>query len=307
MASLSIKELSKRNNFQTFVYRIGIGQGFYIKNTDILIKLNKSILNDINSLEDLVIYKKGNSIQLPTEDNNYIPLNMLYKDSDFSTRTQYSTAKQDEQIEELSYLINQIKESSVLGYVPIKITNEIYKVVSVKSLNNKSKADFCLTTIDGIDIGFVSHKHGSSPKDFQQWSGTSKRFQSEIFDHKETQSFIKELTNIFNETLPPASTVARKIQDTRLKHVAVFGNDYGNDYSQDNVEAVMQGNLDLKPFEGYYMLTGSHYTIKNGEDPLYGYDPVFMAVHKKDRRDHWIKNCRLTINPIGSRKIKTFI
>jgi hypothetical protein len=307
MANLSLKELEKRNNFQTFVYRIGIGQGFYVKNTDILIKLNKSILSNIDSLEDLNRYKKGKSIQLPTEDNNYIPLNMLYKDSDFSTRTQYSTAKQDEQIEKLSYLINQIKESSVLGYVPVKITDEIYKVTTVKSLNNKSKADFCLTTIDGIDIGFVSHKHGNSPRDFQQWSGTSKRFQAEIFDHEETQSFIKELTKMFDDILPPASTVARKIQDIRLKHVAVFGNDYGNDYGQDNVEAVMQGNLDLKPFEGYYVLTGSHYTIKNGQDPLYGYEPVFMAVHKKDRRDHWIKNCRLTINPIGSRKIKLFI
>ena len=218
MASLSIKELSKRNNFQTFVYRIGIGQGFYIKNTDILIKLNKSILNNIDSLEDLNKYKSGKSIQLPTEDNNYVPLNMLYKDSDFSTRTQYGTAKQDEQIENLTQIIYSLKKSSSLGYVPIKITDEVYKVVTVKTLNNKSKADFCLVTIDGLDVGFVSHKHGSSPKDFQQWSGTSKRFQPEIFDHEETQSFIKDLTKMFNDTLPPASTVARKIQDLRLFH-----------------------------------------------------------------------------------------
>jgi len=307
VAHLSIKELSKRNNFQTFMLRIAFGHGFYIVNTDIFIKLNPSILNDINDVEDLNKYKIGRSIQLPTINNDFIPLSMLYKDSDFSTRTQDTTAKQDKQISEISKQIEIIKNEIGLDYVPIKITNEIYNVSFIQPLMEKSKADFCLIDTNKNEVGFVSHKDGSSPRDFQQWSGTSFRFQEEIFNHKETQDFVNLLRIRFPDGLPPAFTVARKIKDERLKKLAVFGNDFEDSFGRNNVEAVMQGNLILRKYQDHYALFGSHYTIKNGTIPLYGYDPVFMAVHKKDRSDHWIKDCRLTINPLGSRKIKLFI
>jgi hypothetical protein len=307
VAHLSIKELSKRNNFQTFVYRIAIGQGFYLVNTDILVKLNKSILDNITCFDDLNNYKVGNSIQLPTETNDLIPLSMLYKDSDFSNRTQYTTAKQDKQINNVAIAINNIKEKTGLDYVSIKIIDQIYNIKDVKSLEDKSKADLCFIDLHGNEVGYVSHKHGISPKDFQQWSGTSKRFQQEIYDHPETKDFIYTLKTIFDDYLPPASSVARKIKDDNLKNIAVFGNDFGKEFGKNNVEAVMQGELKLFELQDYYALTGSHYTIKNGDIPLYGYEPVFMAVHKRDRSDHWIKNCRVTINPLGSRKIKLFI
>ena len=47
MASLSMKELSKRNNFNIFVKRIAIGQGFYFVGIDELIILDPSILLNI--------------------------------------------------------------------------------------------------------------------------------------------------------------------------------------------------------------------------------------------------------------------
>jgi hypothetical protein len=307
MANLSIKELSKRNNFQTFVYRIAVGQGFYVVNADLLIKLNKSILNNISDINDLNKYKIGKSIQLPTENGDLIPLSYLYKDSDFSSRTQFTTIKQDEQVANLEYKINEVKTVTKMNYVPIKVIDTIYNVSLVHDLGDKSKADFVLIDNNGEEVCFISHKHGIRPKDFQQWSGTSRRFQQEIFDHPETQSFISELKNRFNDVLPPATTVARKIKDDRLKKLAVFGNDFGNNFNKNNVSAVMQGKLELIKYDNYYELIGSHYTIKNGDIPLYGYEPVFMAVHKKYRRDHWIKNCRVTINPLGSRKIKLFI
>lgn len=307
MASLSLNELSKRNNFQTFVYRIAVGQGFYIVKSDILIKLHPSILENINDLCDLEKYKVGKSIQLPTVTDDFIPLSMLYKDSDFSSRTQNTTAKQDEQIQSLKNEIEKIKQQHDVKYVSINVANTVYDIKTISSLNDKSKADFCLIDKDDNEVCFISHKHGISPRDFQQWSGTSKRFQQEIFDHPETQDFIHLMQHKFNDGLPTASSVARKIQDVRLKNIAVFGNDFGKEFGKNNVNAVMQGILRLTNDSDFFTLSGSHYTIKNGDTPLYGYEPVFMAVHKKDRSDHWIKNCRITINPIGSRKIKTFL
>ena len=307
MANLSIKELSKRNNFQTFIMRIAFGRGFYIVGTDIFIKLNQSILTNVIDVDDLNKYKIGRSIQLPTINNDFIPLSMLYKDSDFSTRTQDTTAKQDKEINNIANTINDIKEKTGLDYVSVKVSDSIYNIKSIKRLEDKSKADFCFIDINDKEVGFVSHKDGNSPKSFQQWSGTSHRFQPEIFDHPETKQFIKALKERFVNGLPPASTVARRIVDERLKKIAVFGNNFGMDFDRDNVEAVMQGELKLGKYQDYYILFASHYTIKNGNLPEYGYDPVFMAVHKKDRSDHWIKDCRLTINPLGSRKIKLFV
>lgn len=307
MAKLSLKELQKRNNFYIFAKRISIGQGFYVIGNDKLVILHPNILENILDIQDLNKYKINNSIVLPTVDGEVIKLSSLYKDSEFANRTQNSTARQDEEIFNLALMMDTIKEQTKKDYVTIKIVNNIYNVTSIKVLGDKSKADFCFMDLENKRVGFVSHKYGTSPKDFQQWSGTSKRFQHQIAIHPETISFISDLKELFKDGCPRASTVARKITDSELKKVAVFGNEFGLNFSKDNVEAVMQGELALEPSGEAFVLSGSHYTIPNGELPLYGYDPVFMAVHKKDRADHWIQNCRVTINPIGSRKIKQFI
>lgn len=307
MANLSIKELSKRNNFYIFTKRISIGQGFYIVGKDKLVLLDPSILNNLECLEDLEKYNSGRSIILPTIDNNKVKLSSLYKDSEFSNRTQNTTMQQDIQVSSISNQIENIKQSTNKNFVRIRIGNEYYNVISVVDSPFGYKSDFNFIDVDGKYVGFVSHKHGNSPRDFQQWSGTSKRFQELIFNHPETQSFIKELVLRFSDGLPSASSVARKIIDQNLKMMACFGTDYGSEFGLNNVNAIMQGNLLLKNQGDCYLLKGSHNVILNSNLPDYSYEPVFIAVHKKDRSDHGIKDARITINPIGGRRIKDFI
>lgn len=307
MANLSIKELSKRNNFYIFAKRISIGQGFYITGQDKLVLLDPSILNELNSLDDLEKYNNGRSIILPTIDNSKVKLSNLYKDSEFSNRTQDTTMQQDIQVKSIANQIENIKSSTNKNFVRLRVGNEYYDVVSVIDSPFGCKSDFNFIDTSGNYVGFISHKHGNSPRDFQQWSGTSKRFQEQIFNHPETQSFIKELVYRFENGLPSASSVARKIIDQKLKMMACFGSDYGLDFGLNNVNAIMQGNLLLKNQGDCYLLKGSHNVILNSSLPDYSYEPVFIAVHKKDRSDHGIKDARVTINPIGGRKIKDFI
>jgi len=307
MANLSIKELSKRNNFYIFVKRISIGQGFYVVGQDRLILLDPSILNSLDSLDDLEKYNNGRSIILPTINNNKIKLSNLYKDSEFSNRTQDTTMQQDIQVKSVANQIENIKNSTNKKFVKIRIGNQYYEIVSIIDSPFGSKSDFNFIDIHGNYVGFISHKYGNSPKDFQQWSGTSKRFQEVIFNHAETQSFIKELAGRFDTGLSSTSSVARKIIDEELKMMACFGIDYGKNFGLNNVNAIMQGNLILKNQGDCYLLKGSHNVIQNGTVPDYSYEPVFIAVHKKDRSDHGIKDARVTINPIGGRKIKDFI
>jgi hypothetical protein len=306
MASLSMKELSKRNNFSIFTKRISIGQGFYLVGMDELILLDTSILENIDDLEGLRYYEEKNSILLPTRGGHKIKLTNLYKDSEFSNRTQNTTIKQDLEVYSLSHKLEEIKKQTNKPYVDVRVSETIYRVVSVLSSPFGYKSDFHFIDIDGNHVMHVSHKYGNSARDFQQWSGTSKRFQQRIFDHPETASFISALQNLGSE-LPKASTVARRISDDVLKQLSIYGTDFGSEFGLNNVEAVLQGNLSLKNIGDCYMLIASHHCLRNPVVPSLNYEPVFLAVHKKDRSDHGIKNARITINPIGGRRIKQFI
>ena len=306
MASLSLKELSKRNNFNIFVKRIAIGQGFYLVGVDELILLDPSILVQIDDLNGLKYYEDKNSILLPTKDGNKIKLTSLYKDSEFSNRTQNTTVKQDLEVYNLNNKLQEIKKNTNKNYVNVRVNNIVCSVVSVVNSPFGYKSDFHFVDTKGVDVFHISHKYGNTPRDFQQWSGTSKRFQKLIFEHPETQDFIKTITST-NQELPKATTVARRINDDRLKQMAIFGVDFGSATGLNNVTTVMQGNLHFKNIGDCYMLIASDNTINNPNVPSDSYEPVFLAVHKKDRSDHGIKNARITISPLGGRRIKQFI
>ena len=225
MASLSMKELSKRNNFNIFVKRIAIGQGFYFVGIDELIILDPSILLNIEDLNGLNYYKEKKSILLPTKNGNRVKLTDLYKDSEFSNRSQNTTIKQDLEVYSLNNKLQEIKKRTNKQYVNVRLNNIIHPVVSVVDSSFKHKSDFNFIDINGNDIFYISHKDGRTPKDFQQWSGTSKKFQKSIFEHPETQSFISTIKTMGFE-LPRATTIARRINSDFLKQMAIYGYEF---------------------------------------------------------------------------------
>jgi len=306
MASLSMKELSKRNNFNIFVKRIAIGQGFYLVGVDELIILDPSILLKIEDLHGLNYYKEKQSIILPVKNGSKVKLTNLYKDSEFSNRSQNTTIKQDLEVYSLNNKLQEIKKRTNKKYVNVRLNNIIYPVVSVVDSSFKHKSDFNFIDVNGNNIFYISHKDGRTPRDFQQWSGTSKKFQKSIFEHPETQNFISTI-KLMGSELPRATTIARRINSDFLKQMAIYGINFGNTTGLDNVDAVLQGTLSFKNIGDCYMLTASNSVINNPQVPSESYEPIFLAVHKKDRSDHGIKNARITISPIGGRSIKQFI
>jgi hypothetical protein len=173
MARLSMKELSKRNNFNIFTKRISIGQGFYVVGMDELILLDTSILDNIDDLDGLRHYEDKNSILLPTKGGDKIKLTSLYKDSEFSNRTQNTTIKQDLEVYSLNNKLQEIKKRTNKQYVNVRLNNIIHPVVSVVDSSFKHKSDFNFIDVNGNNIFYISHKDGRTPKDFQQCSSAT--------------------------------------------------------------------------------------------------------------------------------------
>ena len=108
---------------------------------------------------------------------------------------------------------------------------------------------------------------------------------------------------MFPTGMPNATTVGRKISSSKLKKMAVYGQDVGNGSTGiNNVDIVLQGPVKLKKVGSYYEVTSSFKPSVRGQ-----YEPILLAVYKGDRSDHGIKGARITINPLGGRTVKEYV
>lgn len=307
MASLSVPELTKRNNFIIFTSRIRNGKEFKLNDgSGKGVKLNKSLLKELTSIANFNKFKQGQSIILLTESGQNIKLTDLYKDSEFSGRTQATTAKEDAEIVRLNEKMKKIMDKSGSDFITLKVGKNIYQAGICESTPGTPKCDFHFKGQNEY-VGHVSHKAGIGPRGFQQWSGTSQRVEPTIYAHPETQAFINTLKEMFPNGMTSATTVGRKIQDEMLKKLAVYGKGFGGPVGENNVDVTMQGILDIQSRGSYYELTSSGHKLNNGDRITGSYEPILLAVYKGDRSDHGIRGARITINPIGGRTVSKFI
>lgn len=307
MATLSQAELAKRNNFNIFLTRIRTGQDFTLAESNgQKVKLDRSILTQLNSVSQLDRFKSGRSIMFPTISGQYINLSQIYKDSEFSGRTQATTAQEDAQIIRVNQQLNAIFDQTGSEIISLKVGATTYQAGLCESTPGTPKCDFHFRGVDGY-VGHVSHKAGDGARAFQQWAGTSQRSEPLIYAHPETQAFINTLQDMFPNGIPPATTVGRRIQDENLKKMAVYGSGYGGVKGENNVDVTMQGVLSIQNRGRYYELTSTGHKLNNGDRINGTYEPVFLGVYKGDRSDHGIRGARVIIQPIGGRTIQRFV
>jgi hypothetical protein len=313
MASLSTAELAKRSNLDIFLKRIKGGKPFTTANNGgKTVKIHKEYANLIKQVgleafkdkKGTILFETVNkSFSLPNTPKGYVRLSQLYKDSAFAGRTQKTTKAEDKEITSLNEQLVKIMDSTGYDYVKVKVGKNTYTVTSVTKTKGMPKADFNFVDTKGKPVGFISHKDGTSPKGFQQWSGTSQQNAKQIYNHKETQEFIKTLKGMFPDGMPNATTVGRKITSPKLKKMAVYGQDVGNGSTGvNNVDLVLQGPVKLKKVGSYYEVTSSFKPSIRGQ-----YEPILLGVYKGDRSDHGIKGARITINPLGGRTVKEYV
>ena len=309
MAGLSPAQLRKRNNFSLFRTRIASRGDFTLVEGDgQKVKIDPAVANTLRSVEDLDQYQQGQSIVFPTTLRGEVRLTQLYKDSAFSGRTQNTTAAEDAEVSSIRRKLEQIKNQLGSDFVNLQVGKNTYQVVNVESTPGTPKSDFHFRDVNGNMVGFVSHKDGSSATSIQQWGGMTPRGEPMIAAHPETQAFVQTCQAKFGNSMPRATTVARKIKDNRLKMMAVYGSGFGGGLSIQNVDVLLQGSVNVtRTGVGRYKLVASANTHSNG-DPIGGaYEPVFMCIYKGDRDNYGIKNARMVISGKGGRSIKEYV
>ena len=309
MAGLSPAQLRKRNNFSLFRTRIASRGDFtLVEGNGQKVKIDPAVANTLRSVEDLNQYQQGQSIVFPTTLKGEVRLTQLYKDSAFSGRTQNTTAAEDAEVSSIRRKLEQIKNQLGSDFVNLQVGKNTYQVVNVESTPGTPKSDFHFRDRNGNMVGFVSHKDGSSATAIQQWGGMTPRGEPMIAAHPETQAFVQTCQAKFGNSMPRATTVARKIKDNRLKMMAVYGSGFGGGLSIQNVDVLLQGSVNVtRTGVGRYKLVASANTHSNG-DPISGaYEPVFMCIYKGDRDNYGIKNARMVISGKGGRSIKEYV
>jgi hypothetical protein len=243
------------------------------------------------------------NLKLTTTDGKTHKFNELKKTSQFGGKGEGSgTAKEDKELKSLNDQLDAAKLHSISPTIPIKVGSKVYQVAQAVSTPGTPKSDFHLVDANGKEVVWISHKDGSTAKDFQQWGGVSQRGEPEINKHKETQAFIKEMKDMFPKGIPSATTVYRKITDTKLKMLSVYGNKYGGPLGRQNVSMLLQGPVKLVKQGSIYKLDSNHVHYNGQSVDGQGYDPVLMATYKGDRNNEGIIGARLSISPEKSRK-----
>lgn len=305
MANLSAKEIRKYDyRPEVFIKKIKTKSPFEITGG------KKVTLIAPKNYEKIL--RSGTAIQL-NELRFASTSGTAYKLSDFVKTPEFggkgegaSTAKEDAALMSLREQIKAAKKKEGSATINIRIGTKVYKVADAESTPGTPKSDFHLLDNAGKEVAWISHKDGSQPNDFQQWGGMTEDGEPKIFAHPETQKFIKDMLELYPKGLPSATTVARKIKSQALKNMAVYGNEYGGDFSRQNVTLMLQGSVQLSKNGSSYKITATH-THVNGEDMKGGYEPVFMAIYKGDRNNFGLKGTRVGISPLASRKIKGMV
>ena len=302
MASLTAKELFKYDWRTKIFLRKYEGNEVFELSGGIKVKLvpNKAIINAVKKGDSSTL----NAIGLLDTKGNQYAFGKLEKTAEFGGKgAGFGTTKEDIELTSLQEQILKLKNKLKSATVPIRVGNKTYNIAGAASTPGTPKSDFHLVDNDGKECVWISHKDGRSAKDIQQWGGMT---EAAIKNLPEIKKFAKDVFDKFDGVIPRATTVARKIKDSGLKNLSVYGVDYGKSLGQQNVSILIQGPVKLILFGKSYKFASNNIHL-NGDSITGEFEPVLMAMYKGDRNNFNVRGARFAIQGIGSRKITEMI
>lgn len=202
-------------------------------------------------------------------------------------------------IEDLTQQINSLVAQGNGDHIIIDINGNKQKVDGIKSTPGFPKSDFEFT-YKGQPVLFISHKAGTTAKDYQQYGGLTSMSGQMVANHPEVKAFAERIKSEWPE-MPPGKSVYRKIEDPLLKKYSLFGGDFGGEFGINNVNALYQGHMKLIPGStpNEFQIKAAHVTF-NGDVPTGPYEPILYGRFSGSRGgNHGVKNLRTGILPIA--------
>ena len=238
----------------------------------------------------------------------HIPINKINKPQ-VGRAGRHGDEKEREHLTNLQNHIKKAKKESGMDEITIHTEHGPVKVSSAEKAASKSaKADFVLKNKAGQGVRFISHKDGSTVKDFQQFGGVSA--------HKD-HPIVKKFQSTLQKHHPKGvsgQTVATRIDSSKPEHKnfiqkSMYGNGFGDStFHENNVHEIHQGPMRLEPHpngkKGHYVLKSTH-VYKNGKVPS-GVNMMIYARADKKRSDLGIHKTRVLVGPEASRKVSKF-
>jgi len=296
-APLSPTQLAKRENLALFMNMVVKGTPFLtVDGQQVRIK------NDPDTLSMISQGEWPPRKPLPLDPVGEIPWTKLQKTPEFGGKGSEHHLKKE--IAAMSSLTQQLELAKKdTPYINLIVGTNTVRAAGVRNTPGTPKSDFEIINEAGQSVAFISHKDGSTPKDFGQWGGLSK-WQTE----PEVAQFIAAVKKKFPNGVPKGNTaVMRPVEDKRLRMAAVYGHAFGNDqFGKHNVNTVLQGKLQIIPAGKVWRLVATN-EWTNGTPVTGEYIPVFCARYSGDRDDCGIPYTRLTFYPLAGRKFQELV
>jgi len=170
----------------------------------------------------------------------------------------------------------------------IKIGSFIFDgVVGVNKVSGTPKADLALVACKNkklVEVAYISHKKGSSAKDFQQYGGLSKDAGDIIFNDTLVKEYIRALKENVGETASSGQSFYRVISsDLSGKNLvgrSVYGPEWssGNrSYNENSIHCIFQGDPTLQKQGNIYNLHASG-ALHTSKDITWAFNGNFKAV-----------------------------
>ena len=185
-----------------------------------------------------------------------------------------SLKKETIALEGFNSLLRKVSSKDGSDTVKLIITDSIssanapfvIEVQKADKISGTPRADFQFVDKNNNPFLYISHKDGRDPKGFQQYSGMTK--DRNIAEHPEVKDFVEKMTKHMNGIYSDkfAAGYAVPISDPRLAALAMFGNEYGGEFSINNCHVLMQEALTLTPsdlVEGAFIIGSSGHFVSN--------------------------------------------
>jgi hypothetical protein len=219
---------------------------------------------------------------------------MLLKTPDFGGNGVGSGTKvEDENLYLLKEKLHQLIDSEG-GVIKVKIDRQAtYTVAGAETQAGMPKSDFNLINEEGTPVVFISHKKaggkGASAKDFIRWSGYTM-----YAENPEVVSFNNAIKKFLIDNnldgLPNKTRFISPVKDSKLIQKLIYGPNFGEAFSKDNANIIIQGEISLEPqADGTYLLTGEH-VLTSPQIPTGEYVPYLTAAYRGDRQMFGILN-----------------